>query len=171
MVDRPGSGKSFPDLAPYARALRGGVWPNVLTVGWLDPDRPPAQGAVDPGFVSKLYDVVFGSPSFNAHIGVLRNAEPCMMCGRKITVPHHGEEFYLGRSEIWVPAQDPVRYFSSPSLIPHYVETHRYVPPEAFVSAVMDVSLDDRYNAQREYRVMGYWHHRLEEAGLLDRLK
>jgi hypothetical protein len=161
---------AFPDLSPYTRDLRGGVWPNVLNVGWLDPDRPHEQGAVDRALVSKLYDVVFGSASFNAEIGVLRTPPPCMLCGRKIVVPRDGKDFQLGRSEIWLPSKDPADYFSSPSLVPHYIEEHRYAPPAPFVDAVMNVSLTMRYNAKREYEVMGYWHHRLEQAGLLERM-
>lgn len=161
----------FPDLSPYTRHLGGGVWPNVLNVGWLDAAQPVEQAAPNPAFLEKLYAIVIGSPSFDAHVSVRRRPAACSVCGRQIVVTRGGEELYLGRSELWVPAEDPVRYFAAPSLIPHYVEEHRYAPPRAFLDAVMNVALDDRYNAQREYQVMSYWHMRLADAGLLDRLK
>lgn len=161
----------IPDLSTYTRYLDGASWPNVLNVGWLEAGHPFEQGTVDPRLVPKLYDIVFGSVSFDARLGELRSPEPCPLCGRAIAVVHDGEEFYLGRSELWIPRKYPAQYFSVSSLLPHYVEFHHYAPPAVFVEAVLAVKLADRYNADRENHVMGYWHNRVEDAGLLDRLK
>ena len=51
-------------------------------------------------------------------------------------------------------------------MVLHYVTEHEYLPPQVFIDAVMSVDLSMRYNAQREYEVMGFWHHKLEELGV-----
>lgn len=156
----------FADLSPYSLHLRGAVWPNVLNVGWLDGNHPYERALADPAFVRKLVDVIAGSSSFDARVGLRRGVEPCSLCGQSPIIVHRGDsEIYLGRSSIWVPSGRS-DYVAAPDVVLHYVEQHEYAPPAIFVDAVMTVDLAMRYNAQREYEVMGFWHHRFEEAGL-----
>jgi len=157
----------FADLSPYEHHLRGANWPNVLNIGWLNAEEPyETVLTVETGFIPKLLEVIAGSPSFDARVGLRRGVRPCGLCGLSpVIVRNGGSDVYLGRCQIWVPfAEHPVRYFAAPDLVFHYVERHGYSPPRTFIESVMSVDLTMRYNAQREYKVMGFWHHRFEEA-------
>ncbi|WP_157496558.1 hypothetical protein [Hahella ganghwensis] len=51
-------------------------------------------------------------------------------------------------SEILVPDINGNSYFASPSMIYHYVVTHRYLPPKSFIEAVMNVDLSMKFLAE-----------------------
>lgn len=62
---------------------------------------------------------------------------PCPFCtftGGPAEVQLHDVTVTLGASNVFVPTEEGV--FVSPSLILHYVDAHRYVPPEPFQRAV-----------------------------------
>lgn len=43
----------------------------------------------------------------------------------------------LGDAEVWVDGGDQV-WFAAPSLVYHYVVTHKYQPPKEFVRAILE---------------------------------
>jgi hypothetical protein len=144
----------FDDLTPYSYYLSGRTLDDVRNVGWLDQQHSFRSGDVSQSIISKLRDIALGSVSFCAHVNMLRGFHPCSLCHlQSVTLNHQGEPLYLGQSELWIPTDNVTKSFAAPSMLLHYVEVHRYVPPENFTDAVLNVDLTLRYNAQREYEI------------------
>ena len=132
----------FADLTPYACFGR----PPALTVGWLDASHAFASGDVPHGFIERLRTLArkptvktlgfhlcpfcdFGSsvdrsdePAFHAQYQRWKEAEA------------------LGSAEIRVVGRRGTVY-AAPTLIWHYVATHRYQPPQEFIEAVMEMAI------------------------------
>ena len=52
------------------------------------------------------------------------------------TIQYKGRVIGLGATDIFVPGDEVV--YGAPSLILHYIRSHRYVPPSCFVNAVLN---------------------------------
>lgn len=128
----------FADLTPYEY---GYALPrsDVLNVGWLGRGHAFPVGAVPEGFVAALRRLI-KSPE-----NLYRGYHSCEFCpeppvvvgptGRRVIGPP-GDT--MGNGEIRVAGAGGVVYVA-PVLIAHYVEVHRYLPPEAFIHAVIAV--------------------------------
>ena len=119
----------YADLTPfeYNSAYVG------LNVGWLDGDHSFPTGDVPAGFLDALFAVIASGDYTRC---AAAGAHMCNICdSRQAIYEHNGDEIMVGNSEIAIP-HEGVNYIA-PSLIYHYVESHRYLPPEAFVRGVL----------------------------------
>lgn len=112
----------FEDLQPctYGFPWKG----DLLSVGWLERGHAFTQGAVDEAFVVKLRELL-KAPW--APVDVM-GPHFCDLCPP-------GSRFG-GVANLFIPSADGV--FVAPELLLHYVEAHRYRPPERFITAVLE---------------------------------
>lgn len=146
---------TYPDLSPYAYHPRDVVsardghasWvpdhPRV-NVGWLGltPEgltAPWTTGNTSPDFVERLLDVLT-----EQQVNRMRGFHWCELCPRpdraEFRMPEFAyghRKFSLGNGEIRVPGRHG-EVFAAPTLLPHYVTVHGYLPPEPFVRAVLE---------------------------------
>lgn len=110
-----------------------------VAVGWLAGDREFNRGMVPAGFVDaliRLHDERRANGTRGFHLCEFCPA-PDPFEGMPQTV-HEDRSLGLGSAEVRVPALQVPRYmFAAPNLIIHYVTEHEYLPPAAFVAAVM----------------------------------
>jgi hypothetical protein len=144
----------FEDLSPYCYLMKLGL-DNVLNVGWLDASHPFDNGDRSFSFASTLRAVV-AEPHENAdvHVNRMRGVHPCNLCGEE-NLPirdHRGLRYNLGMSEIWIPGDG--LWYAAPSMVLHYVEAHRYLPPREFVLAVERFDTNEPYKAQDVYHAL-----------------
>ena len=68
----------------------------------------------------------------------MRGWQECPFCEEEypIHVEVDGERWPVGDAEIRVPGRAG-RVYSAPTLIAHYVDAHRYRPPDEFIEAVL----------------------------------
>ena len=126
----------FADLTPFAY---GGADPDptILNVGWLCRDHAMPIETPNEAFISALKKVTA------APINLYRGAHICDFCPPPPTVLSSGGIPMLevpvetkGNGEVWVEGHDGVTYVA-PTLVLHYVVSHHYSPPKAFVEAVI----------------------------------
>jgi len=137
----------YPDLTPYVYGAEPGDEP-ALNVGWLDSAYEFPKGDPPVGFLDRLRVV--------ARTGVkqTRGFQVCQFC------PDPCASFSLGAwsaedravyqacfadghyssAELRVRGNDG-RVYASPEMLIHYVAAHSYLPPPAFVDAVMRTDL------------------------------
>ena len=132
----------FSDLSPYAYGH--GSHPEVVHVGWLDNAHAYATGTVDDGLVEKMRRLA------SKPVELYRGFHICELC---IEPPNLVKSCLPNRAVLdpdcsWVKWIDgrksngEIRVsrggttFAAPLLIVHYVEAHRYLPPEDFLKAV-----------------------------------
>ncbi|MBX3083852.1 MAG: hypothetical protein KF716_19615 [Anaerolineae bacterium] len=154
----------FPDMAIYPNVLDSA---NLRAIGWLDTEHEFSRGATPEAVMNKLRDILLADLDVNR----MRGFHICGFCARdtfgdkysptslddfrdymsKSTVylEHLGQKKLLGMSEIWLPSSSGVIY-ASPSLIYHYIEAHRYLPPQEFLEAVISFNLDANWNGEAE---------------------
>lgn len=111
---------TYEDLVPcdvYGAELAA----KLTAVGWLGAD-PIAPGDISQNFFDKLRAIVEESTPLVASSGV-HACEQCQF------------DPFTATGEVLVPHDSTL--FVSPTMILHYVATHRYRPPEPFVEAVL----------------------------------
>lgn len=101
-----------------------------LNVGWLEAGRPYPTGPLPEAFVEKLAAVQDAQ-----RMNICRGFHVCDLCPP-------GKRSPKGNGEIRIPGE-PGSAYAAPSLIGHYVSTHDYRPPQAFIDAVLAVDLDE----------------------------
>jgi hypothetical protein len=122
----------FRDLSPYEYS-RTRPDPAVVNVGWLSRDQAYEAGDV-PGRVLKVLRALAAKP-----VNLCRGFHICEFCpppprnGKGHAQPEPGT---TGNGEVHVRGPDGLRYVA-PSLIVHYIEVHRYRPPQSFIDAVV----------------------------------
>ena len=109
--------------------------PAVVNVGWLEAPHPFPQGKVSREDVAALERLLVQGwqPAKS------RGWHDCSLCGRgpeagPLQRQLDGQMRLLGADILYVPDGD--RLYAAPSLIIHYIEDHRYEPPEAFLAAL-----------------------------------
>ena len=104
----------------------------VLDVGWLELPHPIPTGRAPPGFTQRL----FAFCRWDRLVDLTMGHQNCGFC--TATYHQHWTQYHtpLGNGEIRV-LGDGVAY-AAPSLIYHYVTAHAYLPPPAFIAAVME---------------------------------
>jgi hypothetical protein len=133
------------DLAPYTyhpRSVPAGVV--CRAVGWLGHGHPFPTGAAPEGFVERL-----GRLCRDERRATMRGFHVCDLGGHPtpssdrepdVPLPIHadvdGASLMLGSAEVRVVAVDGT-WLTAPTLVLHYVTDHGYLPPDAFVEAVM----------------------------------
>ena len=124
----------YADGSPYSYLGADGA----LNVGWLHAAHGFPTGESVPALVSNLVRLC------REPVNVKRGWHSCELCQRHRsatslgpTVVHDADgDLRVGHAEIRVHANDGVT-FAAPDMIVHYVLAHRYLPPEAFVEAVV----------------------------------
>lgn len=141
----------YEDLSNYCYYLKTPA-STVRNVGWLEKDKSYATGEVSGSFLPKLSSIILGNDIIDAQVNRIRSAHPCSLSGcSNLQIEANGRKDSLGAAEIWIPSKDGSNFFATPSMVYHYVETHSYLPPEEFVSAVMSFDLSIPYKAQDVY--------------------
>ena len=111
----------FADLTPhtYSNVTDGEI---VLNVGWLCGSQPYNTGAASREFQTALADLVARPVMLHRGTHACNLGDADCPCG-------NGQIRVLGLDDIW---------YSAPTLVHHYVVDHHYLPPLAFISAVLD---------------------------------
>jgi len=157
----------YPDLSPYQSAFAE-TDPSQVNIGWLDGEHPYTQGTSPDGFVDRLWDFC------REFVDQTRGAHLCELCSEPtfgVRMLRGDEELWFGTAEIRVFGLDGTTY-AAPNLIYHYVVDHGYLPPEAFVRAVLEGPLPnapeylERANAF-EWGRMAARERRYRDRGLL----
>jgi hypothetical protein len=130
----------YPDLSPYE--YLGGC-PPMLNVGWLERGQDFTTGPAPSELVPRLRKMA------ERPANLCRGKHVCALCDRPADTHSTKRESLLrflawaeerdGNGELHVSAPTGVIY-SAPVLLVHYVEVHRYRPPEEFIQAVMTSS-------------------------------
>ena len=119
----------YPDLTPfeYSSTYTG------LNVGWLEKGNKFPKEEPSAEFLDALHDVI-ASGSFKKSI--CAGLHFCTLCRfRKNFAQRNGNEISMGNSEIAIPYRR--KTYIAPSLVYHYVSSHRYLPPEPFILGVL----------------------------------
>ena len=109
----------FADLSSYAYL---GAEPSTLNIGWLDAWHRFPVGESSPEFIARLRTLVL-TPAKQT-----RGFHRCPFCS---------DPMARSSAEIRVTSTSGIGY-AAPVLILHYVEAHKYLPPTAFVAAVLN---------------------------------
>lgn len=110
----------YPDLAPYAPSHPDAA--TLRAVGWLGRDYP--QGPVPVAFYRKLAELC-AAPWQPA---VAAGVHACALC--QYDGPHSSGALY-------VPSEGEGLIYVAPMAITHYIASHWYQPPPAFIAAVL----------------------------------
>jgi hypothetical protein len=125
----------FPDGSRYAYGEPDGA----INVAWLDAQHPFPTGDAPPDFIASLVRACRQS------VNGTRGLHVCELCppGSGTAWPpepnvirHDEGDLVVGSAEIRVRANDGIVY-AAPTMVVHYVLAHRYLPPAAFVEAVL----------------------------------
>lgn len=140
----------FQDLSTYSYHLSFPL-EGVRCVGWLDADHEYAIGHSPEWLAEQLrLFTQHRSQTFDVHVNVMRGIHPCNLCGERIQIiTKDGRSQPLGMSEIWIPCNPG--WFAAPSLVIHYIEEHRYMPPSTFMEAVQSLRTDRSFLGQDVY--------------------
>src|SRR5262245_46311185 len=95
----------------------------LRAIGWLDRAQPFSFGAVDPAVYRRL--VVLSK--FPWEPAVLMGVHGCQLC--------QYEPGSHASTNLFIPGNGTV--FVCPTLVVHYMNAHRYKPPDEFCDAVM----------------------------------
>jgi hypothetical protein len=126
----------FADLTPYTFGPDDG-WTGDLNIGWLAANRPYAHGSPPEGFLTALITCA-ARP-----VRLYRGIHTCELCGATdLQFDLEGREVHVGNGELRVRDANGQAY-TAPTLVVHYVEAHGYLPPPAFIDAVMRWSKDN----------------------------
>ncbi|KJZ08911.1 hypothetical protein TW85_23030 [Marinomonas sp. S3726] len=145
----------YEDLSEYKYYLTKPL-KNVINIGWLNSVSSHTEKPFykSEGFLLKLKDIIIGNSVVNAHVNLVRSTEPCLVSGcEPIWIENDESKCCLGASEIWIPTTKKGFYFASPSMIYHYISDHNYIPPKAYIDAVIRFDLAKKYNAQKIYLI------------------
>jgi hypothetical protein len=122
----------FADLSDYQYLQRETGESATRNIGWLDAEHPFATREPEPTFLERLWQFC------GVWVASTRGLHSCELCDEDSNYTEYaGEKTLLGSAEIRV-FSTTGGVFAAPNLIFHYVRQHSYLPPDEFVSAVMD---------------------------------
>jgi hypothetical protein len=107
----------YADLTPYNYHHYS---EKEFNIGWLQKDQDFPKGEVPEGFLDKL------KKYSEFKMFQTKGWHNCDFC----------EENAHGSNEIRVVSKD-IKIYACPMLIIHYIEAHKYLPPQEFIDAVM----------------------------------
>ena len=113
----------FADLTPHTYVKTADTR-TVLNIGWLSDREPFPRGDTSAEFREKLKELC--QHPIHRH----RGFHECDLCPA-------GRARARGNGQIRVVGRDGMCY-AAPTLIEHYVESHGYCPPLAFIDAVVN---------------------------------
>jgi hypothetical protein len=116
----------FPDLGNFMSPTRDHIQP----VGWLSAAHAFPAGDVPAEFVTRLREFVTRWAISTAALGwgTFKGLHLCDVCGQ-----------FMAGGTFGVPSGGSL--FTAPEMISHYVEFHRYRPPDEFIAAVLQSPL------------------------------
>lgn len=167
----------YRDLTPYRddgtdEPGTFNIYPDVLNIGWLDGAHSFETGVVPAPLIDKLRQLTLSDQvnrerqragTFDAgsalivHQMHVRGApHECPFCGLAIALdpqdtdrPRISSSFFLGTSEICIPAAASTRvFYAFPSLLLHYISTHHYLPPAGFLEALEQFRTDRPFDIE-----------------------
>ncbi|NCS50695.1 MAG: hypothetical protein GPJ29_23535 [Microcystis aeruginosa BK11-02] len=112
----------------------------LLNVGWIGNEIKQNSNSID--------DKIFKSLCYNIRefikypVNLYRGSHRCEICGYDPYVP--GVEYKGGNGEIWIQGPNNL-VFVAPTMILHYIEDHKYVPPIEFIQSAVNVSSMESY--------------------------
>ncbi|HUS50592.1 MAG TPA: hypothetical protein VMZ91_10535 [Candidatus Paceibacterota bacterium] len=118
----------YEDLSPYNYRAHS---KRELNIGWLQKDKEFNTGEVSKEFLEKLR--VYNDSKFSIHN--TRGFHICEFCKEQISDDKIKAE--LSSCEIRVVGSDN-KVYASPKMLIHYIESHKYLPPQEFIDAVMN---------------------------------
>jgi hypothetical protein len=143
----------FEDLSPFTYF---GRWSDrLVAVGWLVPEREFVTGEVSREFFDALFSMLRRPWQPFATTG----HEPCKFCRftHGVTIiKYRGEEVSVGTNNLFVP--DGNKAFVAPSLIVHYIDSHKYQPPAEFQAAVLRESSNSSSDLFKKMKSIGIVH-------------
>jgi hypothetical protein len=115
----------FLDMTPHTYTPADGL--KLLNVGWLDEAYPFARGVTPAEFRTALL-LLCEQPVY-----LHRGFHTCQFCPKNA---RHAQAAGIGNGQIRVMGADGT-WYAAPTMIHHYVTAHNYLPPAAFVEAVL----------------------------------
>lgn len=131
----------YPDLSPYNYSH---YCEKELNVGWLEKGQPFSVGEVPEGFLERLK--WFSEEPFPVFAA---GAHFCEFCEDRDA---------KSSCELRIVGEDDAVY-ATPYLIVHYIEAHKYLPPQEFIDAVMNGPRpgQDKYTDAVYREVLPFW--------------
>jgi hypothetical protein len=111
----------YPDLATECQVDAG---PCIRAIGWLEQSHQFPIGDVAPTFVVALR-AHLKAPTQPVLAMGFHQCDLCDAVSKRVS----------GKSNVWIPTNEYI--YVAPALIVHYIEEHRYRPPNEFIAAVM----------------------------------
>ena len=124
----------FPDLTPYKYLCPTKPQRHTFNIGWLSKEFPYDQGESPAEFKQRLA-FFCESPSTRF---MTAGMHTCEFCGQAV-----------GSTEIRIIAGK--KSYAAPVLVFHYVDAHRYRPPQEFIDAVLKAPLPDSVKMRRRF--------------------
>lgn len=118
----------YPDLSPYTYRPRQAIRPTE-NVGWLDEKCDFPTGTVDEYLLPVIWECCM------RRVAVRRGCATCRLCNNNISVTYERQTLRLGTGEIRIFGESAV--YAAPDLLFHYIQYHKYQPPEVFVKAAL----------------------------------
>jgi hypothetical protein len=120
----------YPDLGNASMASAGH---HIRAVGWLSREHAFAQGGVNSDFQERLWQFAnqWQASTTALRWGFFMGSHSCELCDLG---PPPWRRFNAS-GNFGVPAGGLL--FAAPQMIAHYVEVHRYRPPDEFIAAVL----------------------------------
>jgi hypothetical protein len=101
----------------------------LIAVGWLEYGKPYDTGDVNRNVIAKVRDL---RPEFAQVVPLFRGLHSCSICERA----GDGRALLEGSHvNLFIPHQGFV--FVAPGRVDHYIEAHRYLPPESFMASLL----------------------------------
>lgn len=116
----------YEDLTPYNYHHHS---KRELNVGWLEKEQEFQIGDVPEGFIERLKTIS------EHRVFQTRGFQLCHFCKEQIV--DNKIKCATSSCEIRVVGKDGFVY-ASPQMIVHYIEEHKYLPPQQFIDAVMN---------------------------------
>jgi hypothetical protein len=139
----------FPDMGTNTMI---GTGDHIRAVGWLSAEHALTQGEVPAEFLARLKEFAARWDASTTALGwpVAMEMHCCELC-----------DDFMAAGNFGVPGGGLL--FVAPEMLPHYVEAHRYRPPDEFIAAVIQSPLpgsDEYWAAAEQFRRL---HEQLQE--------
>ena len=124
----------YPDEAEIPATAQPPASAPRRALGWLDAAHDFRQGDCPRAAVRRLEEAV------RTPVARTRSWFQCPLCpltgmGPTVYRATDGEELLLGNATVQIPGEDG-RDWRAPSLVPHYISEHDYLPPDPFLADV-----------------------------------
>jgi hypothetical protein len=143
--------KYHEELSPYHYGMDCN-FPEVKNIGWLHKAYEFKVGEINLAFLNKLKELILNSNRATCDVLVdrLRGSCQCPICGEnELKISNGNNCFLLGSAEAWIPDNKlEGHYFATFGLIIHYIEKHKYQPPQDFIDSVLALNINADFNAQ-----------------------